>query len=269
MLIPPPLAPSAGCAWSMDQANYNILVWNARGLNARCRRDKLRDVVDSYNASIVCIQETKLHVISPFDMNAMLGTRFSSFEYLPSNGASGGILVACRRPEVTCTLLRRDNFSVSVMVAVERQSPEWCLTCVYGPQADDDKVEFLNDLRSIQTVLACPWMIAGDFNLILDASDKNNLNLNRRNMGRFRRFVDEMELKEVHMLGRRYTWSNGWARLTLEKLDRVLVTVEWETLHPFCLLQALSSDMSDHAPLHLATNGAHRPKRRFHFENFW
>ena len=110
-------------------------------------------------------------------------------------------------------------------------------------------------------------MVPGDFNLILDAADKNNANLKRRNMGRFRRFVDEAELKDLH--GRRYTWSNGCARPTLEKLDRVLVSGEWETLFPDSFLQTLSSNMSDHSPLLLATDAAFCPKRRFHFQNFW
>ncbi|CAL5070105.1 unnamed protein product [Urochloa decumbens] len=259
----------SGSTVSMDAQNHNILVWNARGLNARCRRDNLREVVSSSNASIVCIQETKLSVISPFLVNEMLGSRFSSFAYLPSNGASGGILVACRGPEMSCSQLHIGSYSVSVLIDVVQPQAHWCLTSVYGPQSDEDKVLFLNELRSIQIQAGTPWMIAGDFNLLLDAADKNNLNINRRNMGRFRRFVDDMELKDVHLHGRFYTWSNGWARPTMEKLDRVLMNIEWELLHPFCLLQALSSDMSDHCPLHLATNAASRPKRRFHFENYW
>jgi hypothetical protein len=48
----------------------------------------------------------------------------------------------------------------------------------------------------------CPWLLAGDFNLILDATDKNNANLNRRKMGRFRWFVDDAELKDLHLHGR-------------------------------------------------------------------
>jgi hypothetical protein len=77
----------------------------------------------------------------------------------------------------------------------------------------------------------------------LDAAGKNNVNLNRRNMGRW--FVDDAELKDLHLHGRRYTWSNGCARLTLEKLDRVLISVDWESLFPDCFLQALSSDTSN------------------------
>lgn len=83
----------------MDQYNHSILVWNTRGLNTRCRRDSLCEVVSDGNASVVCIQETKLAVI----ISEMLGTRFTSFAYLPFVGASGGILVACRGPQVACS----------------------------------------------------------------------------------------------------------------------------------------------------------------------
>lgn len=81
--------------------------------------------------------------------------------------------------------------------------------------------------------------------------------------------MDEVELKDMHLHGRRYTWSSGTDRPTLEKLDRVLASVDWELLYPNSFLTALSSDMSGHCPLLLATEAAIRPKRRFHFENFW
>lgn len=55
----------------------------------------------------------------------------------------------------------------------------------------------------------------------------------------------------------------------MEKLDRVLVTVDWEEKFPFCFLQPLSSDISDHCPLLLSTNAATNAKRRFHFEVWW
>ena len=87
----------------MNQPNYNLLVWNIRGLNSGAHRDALRGVVQDANASVVCVQETKLSVISPFLINEMLGTRFSSFAYLPAAGASGGVLIACRDPDFSMT----------------------------------------------------------------------------------------------------------------------------------------------------------------------
>jgi len=137
------------------------------------------------------------------------------------------VLIACCDQDFTLSLVNVGRFSVSVLLQASDGSEPWCLTSVYGPQPDADKVEFLAELRSIRSSISHQWMIAGDFNLILDATDKNNLNLKRRNMGRFRRFVDEMELKDVPLHGRYFTWSNERENATLEKLDRVLVTVDW------------------------------------------
>jgi len=88
-------------------------------------------------------------------------------------------------------------------------------------------------------------------------------------MGRFRRFVNEMELKEIPLLGRRYTWSNERASPTLVKLDRVLCTTDWEDLYPNCILQSHATEMSDHCPLVLGLKVGVKGRRRFHFESFW
>ena len=92
-------------------------------------------------------------------------------------------------------------------------------------------------------------MVLGDFNMIIRATDKYNTNINRRMMGKFRDFVDDHELKEMYMHGRRYTWSSERDASTLTKIDRVLTTVDWELDNAEYLLQALSMGVSDHAPL--------------------
>ena len=48
---------------------------------------------------------------------------------------------------------------------------EWWLTCVYGPQPDCDKMEFLEELVEIRDLHAGPWAVVGDFNLLANASD--------------------------------------------------------------------------------------------------
>jgi hypothetical protein len=69
-------------------------------------------------------------------------------------------------------------------------------------------------------------------------------------MGQFRRFLSVSALKELHLSGRLYTWSNECAHPTLERID-------W------------ASSCSDHAPLLLRTNGSFTGRRRFHFRLFW
>lgn len=93
------------------------------------------------------------------------------------------------------------------------------------------------------------WAVAGGFNLILDSQDENNLNLNRRMMGHFHRLIDELDLRELPLHGRRFTWSNEHDSPTLVKLDRVFFSTDWEELFPPCLLQEASSVAFDHCAL--------------------
>jgi mannosylglycoprotein endo-beta-mannosidase len=161
-----------------------------------------------------------------------------------------------------------DSFSLMGHVKTLDQN-NWWITVVYGPQEDVDKIQFLQELTERRSLCSGPWILLGDFNLILRASEKNNENLNRPMMNRFRHFVGNLELKELYMHGRLFTWSSERENPTLSRIDRALVSVDWDLNNPDSFLQALSSNVSDHAPLHLSLNGACRPKRRFRFELFW
>jgi hypothetical protein len=132
-----------------------------------------------------------------------------------------------------------------------------------------EKELFLNELTNRRALCHGPWAIAGDFNMILTAAEKNNSNLNRSVMARFRSFIQRHELNDTYLHGRLYTWSNEREDPTLSRIDKVLASVDWDLAHPDAILQALSSSVSDHAPIHLALSAAIRPKRRFRFELFW
>jgi len=202
---------------------------------------------------------------------SLFGMNFVDYAFVPAAGSCGGILVAARQPDIHLTDLHIGCFSATVRVhtgAVGDREP-WWLTVVYGPQEDSDKLLFLEELSAVRDACSGPWAVIGDFNLILDEADKNNDAINRRNLRRFTQAVTELELINLHLHGRRYTWSNERRSPTLVRLDRALVSLQWEGLHPDCHLQALSLDASDHCPLLLQTNLYSHRMRRFHFESFW
>ncbi|OEL24169.1 hypothetical protein BAE44_0014812, partial [Dichanthelium oligosanthes] len=201
-----------------------LLFWNVRGLNGRAHRNALRELVVAVKPSIVCLQETKLDVISPFDILQCIGTGFD-YTFLPA--------------------------------------------MVYGPPTDALKPAFLAELQDLRARCSVPWLIAGDFNMIYHAEDKNNNRINRRLMGQFRRFLNDASLKELHLQGCLFTWSNERLHPMLERIDRAFFTADWEALHPNCDLHSLSSLCSDHAPLLLRLDSVFSAKKRFLFRSFW
>lgn len=105
--------------------------------------------------------------------------------------------------------------------------------------------------------------------MIYRAADKNNNRLDRRSMRRFRAFLEDMHVDELHMVGRLYTWSNEQPVPTMERLDRMFATVDWLEAFPNHCLKALSFEHSDHCPILLQSDCGFWPKRHFRFESFW
>lgn len=243
----------------------SILCWNVRGLNNPAKPDAIREFVASVRVNIICLQETKLDVIDRFTVIQCIGPSFDGFAYMPALETRGGILIAW-----DSTVVEMDHFSLDPDFITgqvhTKNGVSWWISVVYGPQGNLLKTAFLEELHARRGLCPGPWMVLGDFNMILHASEKSNTNLNRTMMARFRSFIDTNELKEVYMRGRRFTWSNKRDTPTLTKIDRVLVSVDWELEFPDCILQALSSGVSDHAPLHLSTAPLFHPRKRFRFE---
>jgi exonuclease III len=161
----------------------HILFWNVRGLNSSARQKSLRNLVSSMNIDVVCIQESKMSVCSRRVILSMLGIDFdNNFICLPAVGASGGIVLAWRSRIGAILASRIDSFSASVQFS-SPSGVHWWLTCVYGPQGNDAKITFMQEIWDIRAQCAGPWLIGGDFNLIYKDEDKNNSNLNMTMMG--------------------------------------------------------------------------------------
>lgn len=252
---------------SMEQ-NLEVLCWNVRGLNNPAKRSAVREFVVSVGVSIVCLLESKLDIVDRYILAQCVGPEFDAFVHLPAQETRGGIIVAWKTLVVTIDQVVIDTYGITGRGNLLNGNQCWIIV-VYGPQGDELKLQFLEELRARRVQCQGQWLLIGVFNMILRASEKSNDNLNRNMMNQFRGFVDELELKEVYMHGHRFTWSNEREVPTFTKIDRALVSSDWDEIFPDCLLQALSTSVSDHAPLHLAMGAPFFVKRRFRFELYW
>jgi exonuclease III len=156
----------------------NIVIWNVRGLNSRSRRDVVRELVTSERPSIVCLQETKLDVISQSDILQILGQGFDYF-YLPADQTRGGILLAWLSLTWLTVSTLVQVFSISSRFKLVAGGPPWWMTAVYGPYCDEGKPAFLTELSDLRLIWSNPWLLCGDFNMVYQAEDKNNRRVNR------------------------------------------------------------------------------------------
>jgi exonuclease III len=231
--------------------DVSLLNWNPRGLNNPAHRNSIQRFVSNHSCNMVVFQETKMMEITAAIVSEAVGPQFAAnFIYKPADGTRGGILIVFSDDfAIVLDPLASSNHFITGTVTDKSNGSSWTMTAVYGPQEDADKVIFLQELRRIKNMVLQEWIMLGDFNLIKCLQDKSNSNVNLRMMGRFRRTIDELDLREIHLQGRRFTWSNERELTVHCKLDRVLVTQAWELSHLQYQLTPTSTSISDHCPM--------------------
>jgi endonuclease/exonuclease/phosphatase family metal-dependent hydrolase len=141
------------------------------------------------------------------------------------------------------------KFSISCMLLDKKTNLSWRLVIVYGSPYDEGKPEFIDELHLVLSKWQGPTIVGGDFNLYRFALDKSNGRINQKMADHFNDFINKWGLVEVSPSNRKFTWSINQKNLISAKIDRVLVTTDWEALFPFVKISCLSKGISDHIPL--------------------
>jgi exonuclease III len=228
----------------------------------------------SVRVTAFCLQETKLQVVSEQLVADLLGRKFSNnFSFLPVLGTRGGILIAFSEDHFRLMLSRRSANTLTVRVQMLNDAVEWSMTGVYGPQTEQEKMAFLDEIKNLRQSMQGQdeWLLCGDFNLIYKAEDKNNSRLNKRLMGKFRFVLQELELRELPLNGRKFTWvsnQNHQVQPTMSRIDRVFCSPIWEEIFPTAHLQAWASTISNHCPLILQGATSMARFKGFRFESY-
>jgi hypothetical protein len=95
-----------------------------------------------------------------------------------------------------------------------------------------------------------PYIIGGDFNIMRKAEDKSTDNFDTEWSILFNVVIESLDLKEVSLYGRQYTWARPGDDPTFEKFDSVLVSTDWEDKYPMATVEARDRNISAHSSKH-------------------
>ena len=132
-----------------------------------------------------------------------------------------------------------DEFAVKFRVRSKIDGFRWALVAVYGAAQPELNPDFLANLVRICGGERLPIMVGGDFNIIRRQDEKKNDNFEGRWSFMFNMIIESLDLREIELSGRQFTWANSLPIPTCEKLDNVLTSVEWEHKFPLVIVRAL------------------------------
>lgn len=246
---------------------FKLLNWNVRGLGDLNKCMVIKNSVLDLNCDLFCFQETKWNDHSIFKVRQVCSAKFKSYITLDAEGSRGGILLAWSN---SYKLLNSYIMSYSVSAILQRGDFIFMISGTYGPQPDNDKMSYLAELRELRALNDLLWILMGDFNIHRSQQDTTGGPINFGIVSEFNNTIHELDLLDVPLIGRKFTWSNKRPTPTFSRLDRIFISPHWNSMGASYELQDAPSTASDHTPLLLNVR-PHFNNRRgsFKFENYW
>ncbi len=157
----------------------------------------MKSVVACCKVSVLCIQETKVCLISQSFLRSFVGSRFNKCHFISSVGASGGIAMCWNARDFTCLEVIVRNYSLTLRLKHYSSGLVFYITNVYRPPTWDGKEEFCSELAALKGVRSGRWVLYGDFNLTRNQLERRGREGSRKLMSLFSNLINELELLDL------------------------------------------------------------------------
>jgi hypothetical protein len=249
-----------------------LLSWNCRGLGSPQAVRDLCQLAKENRARILFLMETKCSKVRIEMVRVKLG--FTGAFTVDPVGRSGGLALLWKEEQE----VEIQNFSrrhINAIIMEEGVQP-WKLTGFYGHPEWAKRHEAWDLLSHLKSYLPDPWLVIGDFNEILEQSEKEG-GIQRREaqMDLFRNTLENCQLSDLGFIGPKFTWVNSRFDGTFirERLDRAVANRQWCSLHGRSVVNVLAACSSDHNPLAMTIFSREenevRQQRGFKVEASW
>ena len=246
-----------------------ILSWNVRGGNDGAKRKVLKAFIKMQRANVVCLQETKLKEVSNRMIRSLGVGRFLEWVAIKAEGAFEGILIFWDTWVIQLLEKEEGQYTLSCRFKSLEENFNWVFTGVYGPTVHGRREDLWEELGAIRGLWGDPWCLRGDFNAIRAPRERNRGGSFTHSMRGFSQVTDELELKDIPMQGGLFTWKGGPNNGSMARLDRFLITKEWDCRFGKVTQKILPRPIFDHSPMLLEGGKWLNCPSPSRFENMW
>ncbi|XP_028074483.1 uncharacterized protein LOC114276846 [Camellia sinensis] len=194
---------------------------------------------------------------------------YEEMEYIvvDSVGSAGGLL-SIWRPQIFELKSCCSGKNFIILSGTSSPSFQCSLVNIYAPNEVLGRRQLWKSLVGIHHHFPNPWCVGGDFNEIRFMGERKGCLSRDRGMKDFNELVEKLELTDMPLLGRQYTWFNAMDGNRWRRIDRFLLDVKW--LEKFSFKHwGLPTSISDHCPILIQEDGRDWGPKPFKFINAW
>ncbi|XP_060200867.1 uncharacterized protein LOC132629156 [Lycium barbarum] len=242
------------------------LIWNIRSVNTQQAFQRLVMLQRRYKCSIVALMEPFQNCRHLHKYRRRLGmeTAFAN---------SNGKIWVFAEAAVQCEVIMDTEQQITLKLFHQDIGKDILATFVYAKCNEGERLELWDNLYHLANSMDLPWMVGGDFNVILAEEEKlGGLPVTLAECEDFAFCINSCGLFDMGFKGSPFTWWNGRAAedCIFKRLDRIVVNILFQNIFPQIEVEHLSKTGSDHAPLIVSLGeDAVICIKPFRFLNFW
>lgn len=231
-----------------------------RGLNTKLAF--VKDFISTNKLSLCALLETHVKKENCTFVSSYISTRFSwlfNYEF----HANGRIWFGWDPLVWKVSHVKSSAQHISCFVSRLDGTCKCLISMIYAYNDTIDRRVLWSDLFTIQNDVligenCLPWVLLGDFNSFIDASETSGVVPRRTEaMVEFKQCIQQLGVVDLQFRGQFFTWwDNNVSNPLYRKLDRVLVNDKWLEVFDLSTASFLPRGLSDHSPaaVHLGVN---------------
>ncbi|PNY01857.1 cysteine-rich receptor-like protein kinase, partial [Trifolium pratense] len=246
-----------------------IVSLNIRGWGGSAKRRRLGSFLQKGAFDVCLLQETKKSSFEDHLIHNLWGHKDVRWVVQEPVGLSGGMLIIWNSDSFK--FLSSFSGNGFLGITVERESVVLHIVNIYSPCNISGKKKLWEDILALkQHSSNGEWCVGGDFNAVLHSSERIGSSAVSRQGERilFNRFVEELEVIDVPVLGKKFSWFSADGR-SMSRIDRFLLSDGFITTQGISSQWIGDRDISDHCPIWLMASPNNWGPKPFRVINGW
>ncbi|KAL0411811.1 UNVERIFIED_CONTAM: putative mitochondrial protein [Sesamum latifolium] len=250
----------------------SLLVWNCQGIGGPWMVRNLGDLIQDTHPDLVFLAKTKCSS----SQIEILKRKLDFFGVnVDSRRKSGGLALLWNKSvEVQLQSMSQYHIDISIKLTVDE---DWWRFTGFSGKPDTNKQDIsCNLLSRLHAQSVRSWLVAGNFNELLDQSEKKGgPNRPLWQIKNFRKALENCNLSDLGYTGTPFTWNNRHRHpdTVYERLDRACANPAWIQRFQHATVSHLHTNCSDHNPILIKVarppSNRRQKSRPWRFEAAW
>lgn len=215
---------------------------------------------------MIFIQESKMEMIDSKIIRTIWKDGDLDFRFSPSLGNSGGLFTIWKKSNFDLKSATIERHWIMISGTLIPSGFECSFVNIYNPCDLSARNEVWSELTQACKLSESPCLLIGDFNEVLDASERGSQIVSTNGINAFKSFLQDLELMEIPSSNSNFTWFRGQSK---SNIDRMFIHSQWLTIFPALQISHLKRSLSDHCPILVQSKVKNWGPRPFRFVDAW